>query len=65
MAKKNHDHEEEENFNVNELETQKNNFELRKEVETIKNSKETRESLVKLFENRKQIIEDFKNSNKQ
>jgi hypothetical protein len=65
MAKKNHHHEEEENFNVNESETQKNDFELRKEIETIKNSKETRESLVKLFENRKQIIEDFKNSNKQ
>jgi hypothetical protein len=65
MAKSNRNNNEEENLNVNESENQKSNFELRKEIEEFKNSKEGRKSLVKLFESRKQIIEEFKNSNKQ
>ncbi len=50
-------------FNTNK-QTQKSNFELRKEAEIIKNSKEGRNFFVQLFESRKQIIEDYKNSNK-
>jgi hypothetical protein len=65
MAKSNKNNNDEEIFNVNDSENKKSNFELRKEAELIKNSKEGREIFVNLFESRKQIIEDFKNSNKQ
>ena len=64
MGKKNHNHNDDDNFSVNKSETQKSNFELRKEAELIKNSKEGRNIFVQLFESRKQIIEDFKNSKK-